>query len=93
MRFTWLPAGITFAMPWILKTLFILAKTRRGRKLLFATGLAAIELAQSDRSRKLYAKARASVNDQAVKQKVTRSARRVAQAIRRSRYGPWKVET
>jgi hypothetical protein len=80
-------------MPWILKTLFILAKTRRGRKLLFATGLAAIELAQSDRARKLYAKARASVNDQAVKQKVTRSARRVAQAIRWSRYGPSKVET
>ena len=70
-------------MPWILKALFILAKTRRGRKLLFAAGLAAIELAQSDRARKLYAKARASVNDQAVKQKVTRGARRVAQAIRR----------
>jgi hypothetical protein len=70
-------------MPWIVKTLFILAKTRRGRKILFATGLAAIELAQSDRARKLYAKARASVNDQAVKKKVTRGARRVAQAIRR----------
>ena len=69
-------------MPWILKTLFILAKTRRGRKILFAAGLAAIELAQSDRARKLYAKARASVNDQAVKQKVTRGARRVAQTIR-----------
>ena len=70
-------------MPWILKTLFILAKTRRGRKILFGAGLAAIELAQSDRARKLYAKARASVNDQAVKQKVTRGARGVAQAIRR----------
>jgi hypothetical protein len=69
-------------MPWILKGLFILAKTRRGRKLLFAAALAAIELAQSDRARKLYAKARASVNDQAVKQKVTRGARRVAQTIR-----------
>jgi len=69
-------------MPWILKGLFILAKTRRGRKLLFAAGLAAIELGQSDRARKLYAKARASVNDQAVKQKVTRGARRVAQTIR-----------
>ena len=72
----------TMVMPWIVKGLFILAKTRRGRKLLFAVGLAAIELAQGDRARKLYAKARASVNDQAVKQTVTRSARRVAQAIR-----------
>jgi len=70
-------------MPWILKGLFILARTRRGRKILFAAGLAAIELAQSDRARKLYAKARASVNDHTVKQKVTRGARRVAQAIRR----------
>ncbi len=80
--FTWRLAGITMVMPWIVKGLFILAKTRRGRKLLFAAGLAAIELAQGDRARKLYAKARASVNDQAVKQTVTRSARRVAQAIR-----------
>jgi len=68
-------------VPWIVKGLFILVKTRRGRKLLFAAGLAAIELAQSDRARKLYAKAQ-SVNDQVVKPTVTRSARRVARAIR-----------
>jgi hypothetical protein len=80
--FTWRLAGITMVMPWIVKGLFIMAKTRRGRELLFAAGLAAIELAQGDRARKLYAKARTSVNDQAVKQTVTRSARRVAQAIR-----------
>jgi hypothetical protein len=69
-------------MPWLVKALFVLAKTRRGRKLLFAVGVAAIELAQSDRARKLYAKARTRVDDQAVRQTVTRSARRVAQAIR-----------
>ena len=80
VRFTWRLTGITIVMPWIVKGLFILAKTRRGRKLLFAAGLAATELAQSDRARKLYAKARASVDDQAVKQTVTRSAHRVAQA-------------
>jgi hypothetical protein len=80
--FTWRLAGITMVMPWIVKGLFIMAKTRRGRELLFAAGLAAIELAQGDRARKLYAKARRSVNDQSVKQTVTRSARRVAQAIR-----------
>jgi hypothetical protein len=67
---------------WILKGLFVLAKTRRGRKLLFAGALAASELAQGDRARKLYAKALNTVNDPAVKQTVTRSVRRVAQAIR-----------
>jgi hypothetical protein len=48
-------------MPWILKGLFVLAKTRRGRKLLFAVGVAAFELTQSDRARKLYGRALASV--------------------------------
>lgn len=70
-------------MPWIVKGLLILAKTRRGRKLLFAVGLTAIDLAQSDRARRLYAKARTSVNDPAVRQTVTRRARKIAQAIRR----------
>ena len=69
-------------MPWIVKALFILVKTRRGRELLFTVALAATELAQSDRARNLYAKARTRVNDQTVRQTVTRSARRVAQAIR-----------
>jgi hypothetical protein len=69
-------------MLWIVKGLLILAKTRRGRELLFAAGLTAIELARGDRARKLYAKALRRVNDQAVKQTVTRSVRRVAQAIR-----------
>jgi hypothetical protein len=69
-------------MPWVLKGLFILAKSRRGRKLLYGVGLAAIKVAQGDRARTLYAKARTGVNDQAVKQTVTRSARRVVQAIR-----------
>lgn len=70
-------------MPLIVKALLVLAKTRRGRKLLFFVGLTAIDLAQSERARKLYAKARASVNDPAVRQTVTRRARKVAQAIRR----------
>jgi hypothetical protein len=69
---------MTTVMLWIVKGLFILAKTRRGRELVFAAGLAAFELAQSERARKLYAKVQTSVNDQTV----TRSARRVAQLIR-----------
>jgi hypothetical protein len=70
-------------MPWIVKGLFILVKTRRGRRLLFAVGLAAIELAQGERARKLYAKARTSVTDPALRQTLTRNARRAVQAIRR----------
>jgi hypothetical protein len=68
-------------MLWIVKGLFILAKTRRGRKLLAGAGLAALELAQGDRARKLYAKGLTGLDGQA-RQTVTRSARRVADALR-----------
>jgi len=47
-----------------------------------AAGVAASELAQSERAQQLYAKALARIDDHKVKQTVTRSARRVAQAIR-----------
>ena len=70
-------------MPWLIKGLFILVKTRRGRELLFTAGLTAVELAQGEQARKLYAKARTSVNDPALRQKLARSARRAAQTIRR----------
>jgi hypothetical protein len=69
-------------MPWVLKGLLVLTKTRRGRKVLFAAGVAAAEVARGERARKLYAKARTSVNDPALKQTVTRSARRIAHAVR-----------
>jgi hypothetical protein len=69
-------------VPWLVKGLFVLAKTRTGRRLLFAVGVAAIEVARGDRAKKLYAKARTRVDDQAVKQTVTRGTRKVADAIR-----------
>jgi hypothetical protein len=50
-------------MPWIVKALFVLARTRKGRKLLLAAGLSVIDLAQSDQARKLYARARTKVSD------------------------------
>jgi len=56
-------------MPWLAKGLFVLVKSRTGRKILFTTTLAAIELAQSEQARTLYAKA-------------TRTARKAAHAIR-----------
>jgi len=69
-------------MLWIVKGLFVLAKTRRGRKLLFAAGISVVELAQGDRARKLYEKARTSTADPALRQRLTRNARRAAQSIR-----------
>jgi hypothetical protein len=44
-------------MPWILKGLLILVKTRKGRELLFTGALIAAELAQGKEARKVYAKA------------------------------------
>ena len=69
-------------MLWIVKALFLLAKTRKGREALFAVGLGVIEVARGDQARKLYAKARSVVDDPTLKQKVSRSARKVAQTIR-----------
>src|SRR6266550_1856140 len=80
--FSWRLVGITSVMPWLVKALFILAKTRRGRRLLFAAGLTVIELARGDRARKLYARAWTSVSDPAIRQGLTQNARRAAQAIR-----------
>jgi len=54
-------------MPFIFKALLVLAKSKRGRKLLIAAGLGAAELAQSARARKLYAKAWTRVRDPALK--------------------------
>ena len=56
-----------FVMPWILKAHFVLAKTRRGRKLVLAAGLGLVDLAQSEQARNLYAKARAKVSDAVVR--------------------------
>jgi hypothetical protein len=65
-------------MLWLAKALFIVARSRRGRRLLLAASVAAADLAQSERARNLYAKALSRVDQQ----RVARTARRVAQAIR-----------
>ena len=65
-------------MLWLAKALFIVARSRRGRKLLVTVSVAAADLAQSERARKLYAKALSRVDQQTM----ARTARRVAQAIR-----------
>jgi hypothetical protein len=45
-------------MPWILKALLLFARSKRGRELLFAGALGAVELARSEQARRLYDKAR-----------------------------------
>ena len=67
-------AATVVVMPWIVKGLLVLAKTRRGRELLFATTLGVMEIARSEPARKLYAKAGKSVNE---------TARKAARATRR----------
>jgi hypothetical protein len=44
-------------MVWILKGFLMLAKTRRGRRVLFGTALIVADLARHERAQKLYAKA------------------------------------
>jgi hypothetical protein len=66
-------AGIALVMPWIVKGLVVLARTRKGRKLLLAAGLGLLDLAQSEQARKLYATARAKVIDPALRQTLTRA--------------------
>jgi len=70
-------------VPWLLKGLFVLVKTRRGRKLLLTVGLGAVQVAQSEQARKLYERARAMVEDPTLRQKASRRAKKVVQAIRR----------
>jgi hypothetical protein len=44
-------------MPWLVKALLLALKTKRGRQLLLAGGVGALDLARSKRARELYAKA------------------------------------
>jgi hypothetical protein len=44
-------------VPWLIKALLLVLKTRRGRELLFAGGIGAVDLARSKRARELYARA------------------------------------
>ena len=44
-------------MPWLAKALLLALKTKRGRELLLTGAVGAIELARSDRARRLYAEA------------------------------------
>jgi len=50
-------------VPWLAKALLFALKSKRGRELVFAGAVAAVELAQSERARELYAKSREVAGD------------------------------
>ena len=70
-------------MPWLAKALLFALKTKRGRELLFAAALGAVEIAQSEPARTLYAKARKAADDPRPRQKASRLVRTVAAKARR----------
>jgi hypothetical protein len=74
---------MTISMPWIVKAVLLLAKSRRGRELIFATGLTAIEISRGDKARKVYAQARATVTDPAVRQSLDKGVRGVVSRLKR----------
>jgi hypothetical protein len=65
-------------VPWLLKALLLAARSKRGRELMFAGALAAVEFARSERARKLYGDARSLVRD-------PRPRERAAEVVRRAK--------
>jgi hypothetical protein len=70
-------------MPWLVKALLLAVKTKRGRELLFAGGIGAIEIAKSDRARELYARAWEAASDPGPRQKAARFARNAVAKVKR----------
>lgn len=65
-------------MPWLAKALLLALKTRRGRELLFAGGMGALEIARSKRARELYARAWEAAADPRPRQKAAGLVRNAA---------------
>lgn len=70
-------------MPWLVKALLLALKSKRGRELLLAGGMGAIELARSERVRELYARAREAATDPRPRAKAAGLVRDVAGRVRR----------
>ena len=69
-------------MPWIAKALLLALKTKRGRDLLVAAGLGAVEIAQSERARGLYARAWEVAADPRARRKVAGVVRDAAHKVK-----------
>ena len=70
-------------MPWLVKALLLALKTKRGRELLFAGGIGAIEIARSNRARELYTRAWDAVSDPRPRRKAARLARNAVAKVKR----------
>jgi hypothetical protein len=70
-------------MPWRVKALLLALKTKRGRELLFAGGLGAVEIARSKRARRFYAGAWEVATDPRPRRNAARLAREAADRFKR----------
>lgn len=70
-------------MPWLAKALLLALKTKRGRELLFAGSMGAIEIARSKRARELYGRAWKVAADPRPRQKAADLVRNAAGRVKR----------
>jgi hypothetical protein len=70
-------------MPWLLKALLLVLKTKRGRELLLAGGTGAAGIVRSERARRLYARAWEAAADPRPRRKAARVVRKAACAVKR----------
>ena len=72
-------------MTLLVKLLLLTLRSKRGRELLFAAALGAVEIVRSERARKTYATAAAAVRDPRWREAAADAARRTAGRRRRRR--------
>lgn len=70
-------------MPWLAKALLLALKTKRGRELLFAGGIGALDMARSKRARELYARAWEAASDPRPRRKAAGFVRSTAARVKR----------
>ena len=70
-------------MPWLVKALLLVLKTKRGRRLLLAGGAGAVEIARGERARRVYIRAWDAAADPRPRHKAARLARNAADRIKR----------
>lgn len=70
-------------MPWLAKVLLLALKTKRGRELLFAGGMGAIEIARSRQARDVYARVWEVATDPRPRRKAAGFARNAARRVKR----------
>lgn len=70
-------------MPFLVKLALVVLRSKRGRELLFAASLAAIEIVRSEQARRTYATAANAVRDPRWRGAATGAVRKVAKKRRR----------